>query len=350
MNKHLKVFVSVLFIVIIILAICITRFYFDVSKDTENRKNPSIIYSKNEEAVNNLYIFESENNLFGVVDENDNIILEPQWKSVEIEDSDIFIVSDAFKSNTLYGCVDSEGNTKVPFIYSSIQRFGTDNMIFYVGKVLEDDSFVVYDNQFSPCFDRVWDNCDIEDNKIKLYYNDNVYSYFVGDDGISLKSAVIKSETLNKKYSISFMSRVILSKLDYKSLEKIAECISAYIDFAFKEDYSCLTDYVPEENFKNFRFLFSESPEVFSKEFNEIKDVSVYQEKYENGNNYITASVKVNSNILFSDNSYENESLEIKENYRAVVKFEKKEFGSVEMISASFSDDEINREKYFPKE
>ncbi|MDE5946627.1 MAG: hypothetical protein K2G63_04900, partial [Oscillospiraceae bacterium] len=65
---------------------------------------------------------------------------------------------------------------------------------------------------------------------------------------------------------------------------------------------------------------------------------------------YITASVKVNSNILFSDSSYGNESFEIKENYRAVVRFEKKEFGSVEMISASFSDDEINPEKYFPKE
>lgn len=80
MSKHLKIFVSVLFIVIIILSVCITRFYFDVSKDTGKNISTPVIYSRTEKSVNGLYIFKSESGLLGVSDENSNIILEPQWK------------------------------------------------------------------------------------------------------------------------------------------------------------------------------------------------------------------------------------------------------------------------------
>ena len=71
MSKHLKIFVSVLFIVIIILAIGITRFYFDVSKDTENTSDNPVIYSKSEPDSDGFCIFQSSNNLYGVIDENE---------------------------------------------------------------------------------------------------------------------------------------------------------------------------------------------------------------------------------------------------------------------------------------
>ena len=51
MSKHLKIFVSVLFIVIITLLICITRFYFDVSKDTAKNISNPVVYSRTEQSV-----------------------------------------------------------------------------------------------------------------------------------------------------------------------------------------------------------------------------------------------------------------------------------------------------------
>lgn len=338
MSKHLKIFVSALFMVIIILAVCITRFYFDVSKNTGNNTSTADIYSKSEQKVNGMCIFESENSLFGVIDEDNNIILESQWQSVEIENNGFFIVSDVFRDDTLYGCLDSEGNTIVPFIYSGFEKFGTEDMLFYIGKISDSDSCIVYDSDFNPCLGRVWDSFEIDGNKIKLYYNDNVYSYFADSDGISLKSVIIKNKAMNRRYSISSSSRIILSKLDYVSLEKISDCISAYLNYSFTGNCSFMDDYVSSEKFQECREFFSDYPEVTSKKLREVKDVSIYQEKLEDGSQYITASVKIRAAVSCETDEG---SVDLTDNYRAVIRFEEKEFGTVNMISASFSDDEI---------
>ncbi len=344
MNKHLKIFVSVLFIVIIILAICITRFYFDVSKDTGKNTSTAVIYSKKEQCSEDMCIFESENGLLGVADENNNIILEPQWNSIEIENENFFIVSsDSFGSENLYGCVDSEGNTRIPFIYSGFEKFGTENMTFYVGKIAEENSCIVYDNSFNSCFGRVWDSYSIEDNKIKLYWGENAYTYFVGDDGISLKSTVIKNKAMNKKYSIIMNSRVLLSKLDYKNLEKISDCISAYLNYSFTGNSSFINNYILPDRQQNYRKFFSGNSDVISKKLKAIKDVSIYQEKLEGGKQCVTASVKITAGISYIQDG---ENIDLTNDYLAFVKFDEKEFGTVNMISASFSDDEIKPENY----
>ena len=193
MSKHLKIFVSVLFIVIIILAIGITRFYFDVSKDTENTSDTPVIYSKSESDSNGFCIFESSNNLYGVIDENEKVIIEPQWLSVYFAGNGYYIVSDSFNDEILFGCIDSEENVIVPFIYSRIEEFGTDEKRFYSARVSENNSCVIYDDTFKPCFERVWDRCDIDENTLNVYYGSNSYSYFAESDGLELKSAVVKN-------------------------------------------------------------------------------------------------------------------------------------------------------------
>lgn len=343
MSKHLKIFVSVLFIVIIILSVCITRFYFDVSKDTGKNISTPVIYSRTEKSVNGLYIFKSESGLLGVSDENSNIILEPQWNTIEIENENSFIVSsDSFGSENLYGCVDSEGNVKVPFIYSGFEKFGTQNMTFYVGQVAGDSSCIVYNNSFNPCFNRVWQSYEISGNKIKLCYDENTYSYFAGDDGISLKSAVVKNKAMSKKYSVNINSRVLLSKLDYRNLEKISDCISAYLNYAFTENNSYIDEYIIPERSQEYRVFFSEYPELVSKKLRAVKDISVYQEKLSDGSQYITASVKISAGISYIIDS---QNFELTDNYHAVLRFQEKEFGTVNMISASFSDDRIKPEE-----
>jgi len=324
--------------VIIILVICITRFYFDVSKDTGKNISSPVIYSRSEQPVNGMYIFEDENGLSGVIDENSSIILEPQWHSIEIMNNGFFIVSGMFGDDILYGCVDSEGNVTVPFIYSGFEKFGTDNMMFYVGKISGENSCIVYDNRFLPCLGRVWDSFDISGNKLNLYYNENIYSYFAGDDGISLKSTIIKNRAVKKKYSISFSSRVLLSKLDYRSLEKISDCISAYLDYSFTGNYSLLEPYVQQENQQNFSEFFYRYPEIDSKRLRAVKDISVYQEKLDDGTQCITASVKISAGISYPDGD---ENINLKDIYCAEVRFSEKEFGTVDMLSAYFLDDDI---------
>ncbi|HAP79762.1 MAG TPA: hypothetical protein DCQ78_06375 [Ruminococcus sp.] len=344
MSKHLKIFVSVLFIVIITLLICITRFYFDVSKDTAKNISNPVVYSRTEQSANGLCIFTNENSLSGVSDKDGNIILEPVWNTIEIENENSFVVSsDSFGNQTLYGCVDSEGNVKVPFVYSGFEKFGTENMTFYVGKVAGSDSCIIYNNSFNPCFNRVWQGYEISGNKIKLCYNENVYSYFAGDDGISLKSAVIKNKAMKKIYSVSINSRVLLSKLDYRNLEKISDCISAYLNYAFTENFSYMEDYVISGQNQEYSAFFEACPEVVSKRLRAVKDISVYQEKTNDGKQYITASVKISAGISYDSDS---SNFDLTDNYHAVLRFQKKEFGTVNMISASFSDDNINPEEF----
>lgn len=325
--------------VIIILAVCITRFYFDVSKNTEKSTSQTSVYIKNEQPVDGFYIFKNENNLFGAADQNNNILIEPQWESIEIQNDGLFIVSDDFKGNRLYGCVDSEGNAKVPFIFSGFEKFGNENMFFYVGKISGEDSCIVYDNKFNPCLGRVWDRFSISGNNIKLYFGEDLYSYFADSDGISLKSVTVKNKAMKKKYSININSRVLLSKLDFKSIEKISDCISAYIEYSFKGDFSCVEKYAPSGGFLECREFFSEYSDIIvSKKLRAIKDVSIYQQKLEDGSQCINASVKISADVFYMQDG---ELLKITDNYCANVKFSERDFGTVNMISASFVDDEI---------
>ncbi|MCI1269666.1 MAG: hypothetical protein LKG21_07185, partial [Ruminococcus sp.] len=135
MNKHMKLLFSVLFIVIIILSVGITRFYFEVSKNTASINTKTAIKEIIGSDSKGNKIFRNNDDLYGISDSNEHIIVSPQWISLRFADNSRCIASKIIDGKTLFGCIDYEENTIVPFIYSDIKKIKLSVSFIYAAQV-----------------------------------------------------------------------------------------------------------------------------------------------------------------------------------------------------------------------
>ena len=140
-------------------------------------------------------------------------------------------------------------------------------------------------------------------------------------------------------WTINFYSRVLLSKLDYKKIEKISDCISSYLEYSLSGDYSIIQKSSIIGTQQSFTTFFSEYTNVFSRKFKSIDDISVYHGKQDDGTQYIIASIAVDADVSYMDGEM---GVAVSDKYRAVIKFDYSGT-DVRMMSAEFTDDEIKK-------
>ena len=74
MTKHMRLVVSVLFIVIIVLAVAITRFYSSTGKSTELSGTQPAIEKILDDDKSGNHIFQNDSGMYGIIDSNNLII------------------------------------------------------------------------------------------------------------------------------------------------------------------------------------------------------------------------------------------------------------------------------------
>lgn len=316
MNKHTRLVVSVLFFVIIILAIGITRFYLDVSKNTGKNNAPTEIIRKLDIDDDGNRIFEGAGSLYGVVDVNNKVIVAPEWPDLEFAGNNLCIASKRIGEKLLTGCIDYEGNITVPFIYKNISRYEADNFVFYAAESDFDGSYVIYDKDFVPCFMRSWDGCSVNGGELLLSCGESSFSYTFGENGFICKNADVSGEVLGCSFQLNVYSRILLSKLDCSMLDKISEDVSRYLEFAFTGNRSVLGD-LADSGF--FTPLFPDEVKITDKQLLDISDIFIYAEKSENGSQSYVISIIADTQIDYTDEN--EESLSLEDSYKAVMRF-----------------------------
>lgn len=319
MNKHTRLLVSLLFAVIIILAVGITRFYIDVSKDTAiSSKTAEIVRVLDSDTSGNR-IFEDGNGLFGIVDKSNHVIVEPQWLSLSFTEGEKCIASKHIGGKVLTGCIDYEGNAVVPLIYKSMTAHSFDGFQFYAAETDADGSCIVYDADFNPCFMRSWDSCTINGDSLILESGDCSFTYKYGGSGFTCTYASINGQACGKEFNLNISSRILLSKLNSFMLEKIALGISGYLEFALSGDQSFLSGITEPKNYSSFTKLFPEDEKILSVSVNKIPNIYIYSEKPDSASrqNY-SVSIITELLIKYTDESGNNESMT--GSYRAVLK------------------------------
>lgn len=319
MNKHTRLLVSVLFAVIVMLAIGITRFYMDVSQNESGSSNTAEIVRRLETDDNKNRIFEDVSGLFGILDSNDRIAVAPEWDALCFSGNGRCIASKRINGKLLSGCIDYEGNTVIPFIYKNISEHNFEEFTFYVAETDADGSYVIYDKDFTPCFMRSWDGCIINDGSIILNSNQCSYTYTYGENGFVCTLADVKGETLDIGFNISISSRLLLSKLNSFMLETISDGISGYISYALSNDQAYLDDIADAGRFADFKPLFQDDGKIVSKSLMGITDVFLYSEKSES--NTRSYAVSIITDVLIRYIGSDDAIKTLRSPCRAVMKF-----------------------------
>lgn len=333
MNEQTRLIVSALFIIIILLAVAITRFYSDTTQSTGNNSYQISISEELSKDSSGNRIFMNESGMYGIADKNSHVIVPPEWLGLKFADGNICIASADIGGRNLTGCIDYEGNIIIPFIYQSIEKNESEGYVFYSARSAQDGSYVLYDNKFSVIFSQSWSKFSFRDDTAVLSDSIGNFTYSVNENGFRLREAELSGEVLSHPYSVKITSQVILSKLTVPALEKIISCAVNYIDYAYTGNQSVLDRYC-QENISSFLQLFPDDSKIISKQLMNISEMYVYTSRSDDGIPHYKVSVKADTKIVYSDEYFTSNT--IYDDYKAIIEFCGSTSADINAVSASF--------------
>lgn len=332
MNKRTRLIVSLLFAVIIILAAAITRFYVNVPENMQNNSNQTEIVNVIENDNSGNVIFSNGNGGFGISD-SVRITALPEWKKLKFAGNGKCIASKEFGGEMLSGCIDYDGNIVVPFIYNDITRFTINNMTIYCAECAEDNSYVLYNENFMPFFRQSWDSCEFNGNDITVTDNDGIYVFYADSDGLLFKNASVSGEIMSCPYTLDIHSRVLLSKLSVAMIEKMTEDAEIYLEYAYTNNDDLLSE-ITDINRSAFIPAFRNDENIISRKLMGISDIHIYSVSSDDGIPRYDVSINADTEIMYYDESGIKKSL--RDEYRLAVKFSGSSENDLHAVSGKF--------------
>ena len=307
-----------LFIVLIILAAGITRFYLNVPSNTADKSSQTEIVRKLSGDGSGHFIFCGSDGKYGITDSDDRISAAPEWDSLRFAEDGLCIASSHFGKDKLFGCIDCEGNAVIPFIYSSVEQLGSGDHVLYKAQSASDGSIVLYDSSFSPCFRNVWEKCSAKDSTLTLSDKVGTYTFSAAGDSLIFTGASVSGKVLNCAYTADISSKVLLAKLNVPMLENMTDCAGKYIDYAFSGNDDILSE-ITSGSRSGFSPLFPDDHKLLSKKLMGISDVHIYSIRSQNGTPCYEVSFSADTEVSYSDESGSPKTLRGK--YRGSVGF-----------------------------
>lgn len=237
----------------------------------------------------------------------------------------------------LIGCIDYEGNISVPFIYRNMEFHEEEDFQFYIAESATDNSCVIYDSRFVPCFTRSWENYSLSGSEITFKTNSGTYEYAINQDGFRLKSAEVIGKTMERSYVLTVYSRILLSKLSVSMIEKMAEYTEKYIEFAYTGNDDILSD-ITTGSRSAFTQLFPDDHKILSKELLNISEIFIYSVRSDDNVPHYAISVTADTEIEYSDESSGKNTLTGE--YTAVIEYSGYSENDLKAVSGSFTEKE----------
>lgn len=332
MNKHVKLAVSLLFIVLIVLAAAITRFYSNTGRSTTDRRESSEISRRLAPDNEGSRIFSDSNGMYGVIDSGGKVVIAPEWYSLS-GGNGLYTASSKINGTILTGCIDGEGNVIVPLIFSEIKKYSCDGFVFNIARAASDGTYVVFDSGFLPCFASSWDSAELDGNILSLTTDMGRYEYSVSSEGFIFRNAEVDGSVMNCDFTALVTSGVLLSKLDPSMLEKIISGTQQYLGFAYTDNTVYLSS-IGKADDAVIEKLFPEDTKIVTKSITGISNVYIYADSYDDSSPRFTVSVTADTAVTYNDEGGKPSALVGK--YTAAVEFRGDNVGSLVLTSAGF--------------
>ncbi len=244
MSNQAKFLISILFIAVIILCAGLTRFYFDVTKNTDNTDDEDMVVSVMKKYANGMQVFESKNGYYGLLDSEGAIIIEPEWMEFLAVTDRMAIVSRRIQGEVLIGGVDFEENVILPFAFRSMEKI-TDH--YYIGTVSEDDSCIIFNANFEPMFQNGWNHAKYDNDILILEKDNGRFSYYIAEETPIFRKVQMKCRIGSEELNWNISNRIYLSTLRPDDFIRINSCVSDYIDMLINHDFEKLSEITSDE-------------------------------------------------------------------------------------------------------
>ena len=336
LSKHTRLVATVLFAVIILLAVAITRFYMSSSGSGISGGSSPDIARVTDTLSDGSRIFQDSAGSFGIVDSAERLIVAPEWQEIRPAGNETCLAAKNIGGETLWGCIDLEGNIVVPFIYSSMIRRTVGGLELYTAECAADGSTVVYSSSFVPFLGRSWKGCSLSTEELTLSSDMGSYTYYVSGGDLLFKRASAGSEVLGCDYTVDIVSRVLLSKLTVPMIEKMTSGAGSYIEYAFGGSDELLSDLTAGSR-AAFARMFPGDHKILSKKLLGISDVYIYAKRSEDGKPHYLVTVTAETEITYTDQSGQEKTMEGE--YKAEIEYSGGSESELTAVSGSFTED-----------
>ena len=233
-----------LFIVVIVLCVILTRFYFDVTKNTES----SVQNNRVQEIVRKFgerQVFESENGNYGVLDKDGTVLIEPDWLNILTITENLILVSDYINAEELIGGIDEEENVILPFVFNSMKKLEDG---YWLGTVAEDGRKILYNRNFQPVFPEAFDEIQYQAHHLTLKNQTECFDYeYTENPPIFRRAELSCNISGNIWLNWKIANQVYLSELSKEDLRQINKIVSAYLQMLKTNDFQNLENMTSEE-------------------------------------------------------------------------------------------------------
>ena len=335
MNKQTRLVMSFLFIVVIILAAAITHFYLSVPDNTDTKNSQTEIVQRFAADGSGDYIFTDSSGKYGAADAENRVMIAPEWDELRFAPGGRCIAGRKISGTLLYGCVDNDGNTVVPLIYTQIEKLSPGNKTFFTAQSA-DGGLVLYDQSFRPCFRRTWSSCTVNGGDIVLADGGGKYTFTTGKEGLIFNGATFSGKAGGCPYTVDVTSKVMLSKLTVSMIEDMTAITEKYIEYAFSGDDELLAG-ITKGSRAGFTALFPDDHRLLSKRLVGISDVHIYSVKGKDDTPCFETSFKAETEITYTDENGERRTL--RDKYKAAVGFSGSSENDLKALSGGFEKD-----------
>lgn len=246
MSSQTKFLISMLFIVVIIFCVVLTRFYFDVTKNTESDTHSSRIDSIIR-SFGDMQVFRSVNGGYGLLDADMTVLIEPEWLEILDVTENLILVSGRLNDTVLIGGIDYEENIVLPFVFRSVQKLGDG---YHLAIVEEDSRCIVYDRNYQPAFQESFASVSYYNKLLTLETENDCLYYDMSEQPPALRRAEFSckiAENLELNWKIA--NQVYLAELHTEDLRRINQIVSAYLLMLQENDFSNLSAISSSEYF-----------------------------------------------------------------------------------------------------
>ena len=341
MNRNMRLVVSVLFIVIIVLAVAITRFYSKSEKSAYSSESQPVVESIMSTDRDGNRIFKDNKGLFGIIDSSGRVIVSPEWQDLSFTGSSCCVASKRLTSRRLYGCIDYEGNVIVPFVYSEIVPADINGAHLFIAKSADNSSYTIYSEDFTPCFGEAWKSCSADRKELILRSDVGAYTFTAEASELVFKKAVVSgSAGDHAPFSIEISNVHLLAKLTPKLIERIASDIGGYLDYAYTKGRT-VPDEKLDKRYEKFSAVFPDEKDI-SPTITDVSDFHIYSISSKDEALVIGVSLKVGTDVKYSENGIPRLS---HGDYKAELRLSGSSEADFGITSASF---QRSKPKYLP--
>ncbi len=238
MSNRVKLLVSVLFIAVIILCVGLTRFYFDVTKNTGNSGGEDEVKA----IVGNfgdMQVFESTNGFYGLMNSENTIVIEPEWMEILDVTPELVLVSTRIQDSILIGGIDYEENVVLPFVFRSMETAGEHCLI---GVVDADESCMIYQTNYQPVFRKSYDAAEYNSGILTLNTENCRFSYDVTKEQPELDSAEMVCTVGGLILHWQPLRYHLFPELAEDDLLRINNCVALYMVMLLTSDFTALPE------------------------------------------------------------------------------------------------------------